>query len=165
MATLQKTGKTLGMNLVEPVRTNSEGIAKYLAKYLAKSIIIREVNHQEAQSEFLRGKGLVSKSTVDEEVRKPPSGRLYGCGGGKTRRTVWSGFAWHSPGSQAWRKEVQAFAAAIGISDYDQLSEKLGKHWCWNNMELIANWTGSPDDLEQAGAIGLRLALEHWTKK
>lgn len=155
MKRIQANSENVGVNMVEPVASTAEAVGRYLAKYLSKSLIIRKVNSEEAKSEYLKDrKGFIYRTEIDENVPEPPKVRLYGSSRGRnTNRTVWSGFAWNSPGRRQWRKNVQEFANALGVDEYGKLSDRLGPRWAYHYRELLRNWTGSPEDVRNAKMI------------
>jgi len=154
MAELQRNSETFGQNLIEPVASIAEAVGKYLAKYLAKTLIVGKVIDQEDRREYCRGRGLVNAQEVAENVQKQAKVRLYGCSRGQgAKRKVWSGFAWNSPGRREWRRKTQEFAAACGVTHYENLSAVLGPRWAYNYRQLISEWTGSEEDRRRVALV------------
>jgi len=94
-----------------PVRTNKEGIGKYIVKYLSK--------------------GLMARRKDGRRVRLTAYCR-------KVKRAVHLPFAWVSSGARLWRKKVGMTAERFGCKDLDGLSRLFGKHWAYHLKDLIA---------------------------
>lgn len=94
---------------LEPIQSTQEAIARYVGKYISKTIGTRK--------EEDKGSRLVN----------------YSRGWSKNSMK----FAWFTPGSKEWRRKVQLFAEYTGCSDLYQLSEKFGSDWCYKYAEFI----------------------------
>jgi hypothetical protein len=101
-----------------PIKSNTEGIAKYVGKYIAKSIENRLPED--------KGARLVRYSK--------------GARAGNTR------FSFYTEGSQEWRRKLALFAEIVNqkypeenIKQASDLSRILGKRWAFNHREYIIN--------------------------
>jgi hypothetical protein len=93
-----------------PVKSTSEGIAKYVGKYIAK--------HLDARKEEDRGARLVRYT---RNARK--------CG---TR------FAWAGVRGWLWRAKVKQFAAGFGIASPEGMRHSFGSRWAYLLADIIA---------------------------
>jgi len=118
----RKTARSYGFGRTEllPVRTSLQAMAKYLGKYIAKHIEVRQAD--------------------DKGVRLVRYGR--GVRAGTTR------FQFQSDGSREWRRKVATFAAIVQaqhpetpITQLSDLSLVLGKRWAYRHREYILNIT------------------------
>lgn len=91
-----------------PIRSNAEGIAKYVGKYLEKG------------SQF-RGKQFKGARMV-----------RYSRGW----RAVSQTFAWLDTGRE-WRKLVAQLAHILGCDSLDAICERLGKKWAYQALSLL----------------------------
>jgi hypothetical protein len=116
----RKTAPKFGFGRTEllPIQSNTEAIAKYVGKYIAK--------HMEVRNPEDKGVRLVRYSK--------------GSRAGTTR------FQFHSDGSIAWRRKVAIFAQIVQqrhpdkkISELSDLTPLLGKRWAYNHREFILN--------------------------
>ncbi len=144
-----------------PVRSNSEGLARYVGKYIAKHVGGR----------------------IDEDKGV----RLFSCSKGfKSANTC---FIWHSVGSWLWRQKVKAWAKDKGILHYEDIKDweyrqtnvvgnvvkiKLGKNWAWKYAGQIEStplpnrviyptldhWRAANDFPEEAVPFGVPLDAE-----
>lgn len=113
----RKTAKKFGFGRTEllPVKTTTDGIAKYVGKYISKSV--------EARKPEDKGVRLVSFSKL---------ARI-----GSTR------FTFVSHGSRAWRNKMKVFADLVAERfnkpkvEYEDLQVLLGTKWCWKFSDLI----------------------------
>lgn len=108
----RKTAKDYGFGRTEqmPVKSTSEGIAKYVGKYIAKHIDQRRQDDKGARL-----------------VRYSDSARRCG-----TR------FAWTGARSKEWRKKLASFATRHGCWSMDMLRERFGSRWAYRLAEHIA---------------------------
>jgi hypothetical protein len=122
-----------------PVKSNEEGISRYVGKYVSKHIGQREE----------RDKGI----RLVEYTR-----------GARVGSTA---FAWNNFRSTMWRSKVAHFAKRHGCETYGQLVSLFGPHWAYHHREailredwevLVPNWTiakslGLPPDAEIPGVV------------
>jgi hypothetical protein len=117
---LRKTARKYKFGRTEllPIKSNTEGIAKYVGKYIAKSIENRLPED--------KGARLVRYSK--------------GARAGNTR------FSFYTEGSQQWRRKLALFAEIVNqkypeenIKQASDLSRILGKRWAFNHREYIIN--------------------------
>lgn len=114
----RRTAKPYGFGRTEllPIRSNAEGIGRYVGKYLGK--------HMAQRKEEDKGVRLVRYSN-------------------RARHCV-TRFSWANDGAKEWRRKVQAFAwmmfEAQGITPTMQgLREALGPRWAYHWREFILN--------------------------
>jgi hypothetical protein len=88
---------------LKPIRSCSEGIAKYVGKYVAKHVDARKAE--------------------DKGVRLVSAAR--GAMVGTTR------FAWNSPRAKLWRAKVAAEAKACGFTDLGDFASAFGPRWAY----------------------------------
>lgn len=100
-----------GRHELLPVKSNAEGMARYIGKYVSKHIGQRE--------EAAKGKRLTtgSQGWCKNSVR----------------------FAWNTDGSKEWRRKVKTFAACLGINGEAGLYFKLGPNWAYRHADAIYN--------------------------
>lgn len=97
-----------GRSELLPIKTNDEGIAKYVGKYLDKGLAF---------------KGPQFKGMRTVRYRQRP-------------RIVGPRFSWVVQGAQ-WRDYVSTFAKLAGVSDSDGMRARYGKHWAfWVRLAL-----------------------------
>lgn len=100
-----------GRTELMPVKSNEEGLSKYVGKYIAKHIDSRE--------------------TRDKGVRLVRySGGSNPCG---------TKFMFHSHRAALWRWQVSEFARRNSCGDLDELSVKFGKKWAYFHRREIMN--------------------------
>jgi hypothetical protein len=106
-----------------PIKSTSEGIARYVGKYISKTVCNR--------LEQDKGTRMVNYSG-DSRIAS-------------TRFTVLS------EGSAQWRKKVKLFCKLmmeirqdIHFLDQHNISQVLGKHWCYHWREFILNLPDQP---------------------
>jgi len=92
-----------------PVKSTSEGIARYVGKYISK--------HIDNRQEIDRGVRLVEISRAARV--------------GSTR------FAWATAGAWLWRRKLGLVADAIGIPSMEDMTETFGPRWAYWLQELI----------------------------
>jgi len=98
-----------------PVRSTSEGIAKYVGKYISK--------HIEKRIDLDKGVRLVAYS--------------------KGARHATTRFSWASKGSAEWRRKVATFVGAnhayglIGEPTFAGMREVFGPRWCYRFREQV----------------------------
>ena len=114
----RKTAPGYGFGRTEllPVRSSIEAMAKYVGKYIAKHMEVRQAD--------------------DKGVRLVRYSR--GSRAGTTR------FQFQSEGSQAWRRKVATFAQIVQaqhpetrVSELKDLSRVLGKRWAYHHRDFI----------------------------
>lgn len=94
---------------LEPIQSNQQAIARYVGKYISK--------------------------TIGTRIEEDKGARLVNYSRGWSKNSMQ--FAWYTPGSQEWRRKVRLFAEYTGCSDLYQLSEKFGSDWCYKYAEFI----------------------------
>lgn len=99
----------LGRSELLPIRTNIEGIARYIGGYIGKHIGKRHLED--------RGMRLIVSSR------------------GWSKHS--SRFSWVSPGAQEWRKKVAIFALLMGCADHYDLKKKLGPRWAYHYAKVV----------------------------
>lgn len=126
-----------GRSEMLPIRTNDEGIARYIGKYISKGILGR--------SDAQKGIRLVSYSK------------------GWAKNSVQ--FQWLTPGSQEWRKKLELFAAIHGCSSMYDLTDKLGPNWAYKYQDDIFSLPGPAEVTRYDSLIAKYqfLAKEHLT--
>jgi hypothetical protein len=95
-----------------PVKSTSEGIARYVGKYVSK--------HIENRQDRDKGVRLVAMSK--------------GARIGSTR------FAWATPGAWLWRKKLSLLAESLGIDSIEEMSEEFGPRWAYRIQEIVARF-------------------------
>lgn len=113
----RRTSPKYGFGRVEliPVRSNAEGIAKYVGKYISK--------HVEARERRDKGVRLVRYS--------------QGAKNGTTN------FAFYSPGSREWRRKLAIFAqkvteaTGIRVDSLADFTRALGPRWAYHYRDYI----------------------------
>ena len=105
-----------------PVKSNTDGIANYVGKYIGK--------HMEVRSPEDKGARLVRYSTA--------------------ARHATTKFAFYTDGSAAWRRKVALFAQIVSeahgtLPTMEGLKDALGPKWAYNNREFIL---ALPDPME-----------------
>jgi hypothetical protein len=117
----RRTAKEYGFGRTEllPVKSNEEGLSKYVGKYIAKHVGARED----------RDKGV----------------RLVRYSRGASNGSVAFMFASHR--SRLWREQVKEFARRNGCASLDDLTEKFGKRWAYGQREAITSIEPSPISL------------------
>jgi hypothetical protein len=107
------TAKRFGFGRTEllPVKSNEEGISKYVGKYIAKHIEARKVDDKGARLvRYSRG--------------------ANACG---------TKFQFKSPRSRLWRWQLGEWARRRGFSDFGEISKSLGPKWAYHfRSEIIA---------------------------
>lgn len=109
----RKTAPLYGFGRTEqmPVKSSSDGIAKYVGKYIAK--------HLDQRRQDDKGARLVRYSAAARR-----------CG---TR------FAWVGEKPKLWRKQVELFALRNSCYTLEQLAEKFGSNWAYRLAEYITS--------------------------
>lgn len=115
----RRTAPKYGFGRTEqmPVRSTSEGIAKYVGKYIAK--------HVDKRRQDDKGLRLVRYSEGSKNTTNQ--------------------FAWYSPAARLWRAKLRTFAKEYSIHEYDELSRVLGSRWAYKFRDAIAS-TIVPDE-------------------
>lgn len=99
----------LGRSELLPIKSNAEGMARYLGKYISKHLNKRE--------------------TSDKGVRLVNSSRNW------SKNSV--NFAWYTEGSVEWRRKLALFAEYLGCTELYELTEKLGSGWAFKYLDDI----------------------------
>jgi hypothetical protein len=94
---------------VVPVKSNAEGISRYIGKYISKHIGNRQPED--------KGCRLVRFS--------------------RSARVGTTNFAWNSPRAWLWRAKVAAFARKHGCADLDELKGVFGDNWAHHQKHAI----------------------------
>ena len=94
---------------LEPIQSNQQAIARYVGKYISK--------------------------TIGARIEEDKGARLVNYSRGWSKNSMQ--FSWFTPGSQEWRRKVRLFAEYTGCSDLYQLSEKFGSDWCYKYADFI----------------------------
>ena len=89
-----------GRHELLPIRTNIEAAAHYVGKYVSKDMHVYE---------------------EDKGVRRVSYSR------GQVRSS--SNFAWHSEGSQEWRRKINILAHFLGLEDMSDFKARFGPRW------------------------------------
>lgn len=100
-----------GRHELLPIRSNAEGMARYMGKYISK--------HIGARKEEDKGKRLVTAS--QDWIKNS------------------SKFAWNTEGAKEWRRKVKLFAEHMGIHGDAGLYFKLGPNWAFKHLDSIYN--------------------------
>lgn len=97
--------KAYGFGRVElmPIETTVEAVSKYVGKYISKH--------------------------VDSRTEQDKGVRLFDSSRGFVRSST--KFQWNGEGSKEWRKNVEKFAALVGVDDLEGMSEKFGSRWAY----------------------------------
>jgi len=98
-----------GRHELLPIRSNAEGMARYMGKYISK--------HIGARKEEDKGKRLVTAS--NDWLKNN------------------SKFAWNTDGGKEWRRKLGKFARIIGCEDMDDIYSKLGPGWAYKHIDSI----------------------------
>lgn len=98
-----------GRSELLPVKSNADGIARYVGKYISKHIGTRAEEH--------KGVRLISYST------------------GWERNSI--RFAWNTENSHEWRRKVEIFAEHHGCTEIYHLSAKFGSNWAYKYAQDI----------------------------
>lgn len=99
----------LGRSELLPIKSNAEGMARYLGKYISKHLNKRE--------------------SSDKGVRLVNASRNW------SKNSV--NFAWYTEGSVEWRRKLALFAEYMGCTELYQLTEKLGTGWAFKYLDDI----------------------------
>ena len=97
-----------GRHELLPIRTNIEAAAQYVGKYVSKDMHVYE---------------------EDKGVRRVSYSR------GQVRSS--SSFAWHSEGSQEWRRKVNILAHFLGLEDMSDFKARFGPRWARHLADTI----------------------------
>jgi len=96
-----------GRHELLPVKSNAEGIARYVGKYISKNV--RERRPADKGARLVRYIGF-----------KPGD------------RTAHSQLAWTSDNAWLWRHKLAAFAKEHNLRDMDAVTRAGGKRWAWH---------------------------------
>jgi hypothetical protein len=130
----RKTAKKYRFGRTEllPIRSTSEGIARYIGKYLGK--------HFEARLYSDKGVRLVEYS--------------------RGARTASTRVSVLNKGSELWRKKMALFAEFVGFrhdlgrsATFEELSELLGKKWAYFNREFILQLPVEEEETSENTAV------------
>jgi len=105
-------GYSFGRFELVPVRTNQDGISKYLAKYLSKGL-----------------------SAIKPDGRRV---RLWAISR-NVQRAVRMPFAWVSTGARLWRRKVTMVAERFRCRDFEDIRNLAGPSWAYHLKDLIAS--------------------------
>ena|GEM_PF-1192069 len=107
-----RTAKKYGFGRTElmPVKSNADGVARYVGKYIQKNLDCRTAAD--------KGARLVS----------------YSKGAGQVKA---NGFAWNSPRAYLWRTKLAQMADKCGILEYKELKETFGARWAWTIQKRV----------------------------
>jgi len=108
----RKTAPEFGFGRTEqlPVKSTSDGIAKYVGKYIAKHI--------------------------DQRRQDDKGARLVRYSEGA--RAVSTRFAWANGRGRVWRQKLSQFATRHHVWSIEMMNERFGPHWAFKLSELIA---------------------------
>lgn len=106
MRRLSSVSKEIGRIQVEPIRSNAEGVGKYLSKYLQKGVMYR-------------------KAWSNGEKT-----RLWAKSKGAARR-VSCQFAWNSDRAREWRGKLALVGEHFGVQ-YGEMKERFGPRWAYH---------------------------------
>jgi hypothetical protein len=98
-----------GRSELLPIKSNGEGIGRYIGKYISKGI--------KGRSGDQKGVRLVTYSK------------------GWSRHSV--KFQWNTKGSAEWRRKVKLFAWENRCADLHELKEKFGPTWAYSRQSVI----------------------------
>ena len=111
-----KTAKAYGFGRTEllPVKSNAEGLSRYVGKYIAKNI--------DGRKESDRGARLVmySRSMETAGAHLKPNA-----------------FAWNSPRAWLWRQRVGKVAERCGIRSIGEFREHFGTTWAFSLAKRV----------------------------
>jgi hypothetical protein len=110
----RKTAKKYGFGRTEflPIKSNEEGIARYVGKYISKHVRAR--NRDDCGARLVRFIGF-----------RPGD------------RTATANFSWNTEGAWLWRQKVAAWCKERGIISYLDLRLRGGPRWAWRYKEEI----------------------------
>lgn len=94
---------------LEPIKSNSDGLARYVGKYISKHMGSREK----------RDKGV----------------RLISASKGWVRNSV--KFAWNTPNSQLWRSNLARLANLLGFDDMSGFTKQFGPNWAYHLADVV----------------------------
>lgn len=115
-----------GRSELLPVKSNADGIARYIGKYISKHIGSRAEEH--------KGVRLISYST------------------GWERNSI--RFAWNTRNAREWRRKVEIFAKYHGCQEFYQFSAKLGPNWAYKYLQEIIDIDSRENEREFNKAHG-----------
>jgi len=92
-----------------PVKSNAEGLSRYVGKYISKHINVRKLEDKGVRLvEYTRGARV-----------------------GNTR------FSWVSTHAKLWRAKLHEWASKHGLDSYEQISSVFGPRWAYHHREAI----------------------------
>lgn len=108
----RETAERYGFGRTEllPIKSNREGIARYVGKYVSKHI--------------------GQRIEADKGVRMVEYSK-----GAKMARTA---FAWVTPRAQVWRQKLAVLAERARIKTYDGFQQRFGQRWAWQLRDAVA---------------------------
>ena len=101
-----------GRHELMPVKSNAEGIARYVGKYISKHVTQRQAEDKGARVVRFIG-------------YKPGMRRTCGR------------FSWNNTNGWLWRHKTAAFARRFGLSDIGQIKLNFGARWAYHLQDLI----------------------------
>jgi len=110
----------LGRAELLPMRRGHEAIAEYIGKYLEAGLVLRRHSW---------------KGCRRMEMDRRNKSQWLAC----TRK-----FSWVSNGAKQWRERLGQFATAMKLSDYSELTAKLGRSWAYHLRSALS--TDSQED-------------------
>jgi len=137
--TMKKYG--FGRHELLPIRSTSEGIGRYVGKYLSKG------------------------RAADTEGRDKGVRRIEYLQGARRQSLQWS---WVTPGAWVWRHKLGVWMAKRGFKSFEEVRAECGPKWAWNHRLQIEE-TELPEDtvwptIAHMEAAGLRedgLSIRH----
>lgn len=101
-----------GRHELMPVKSNAEGISRYVGKYISKHVTQRRAED--------KGARIVRFIGFKPGMRKT-------CGK----------FSWNTDNGWLWRHKVAAFAGRFGITELSQMKEFFGARWAYHLQDQI----------------------------
>jgi hypothetical protein len=120
----------LGRHELLPIKSNGEGMAKYVGKYVGKGCDYHPLD-----------KGFRSISLSQEW------------------RIATMKIQWHSPGAQLWRAKCAAFAESKGLPNIAAVSLVLGPKWAYVHREQILDTPCSEFPSQAAAALDVQRSV------
>lgn len=114
-------GHGFGRHHLLPVRRNAEAIARYLAKYLAKCVSIKN------RFPHLRGARMLNYAQ-------------------SWPRVAWPVFSWVGEGGTQWRSFLRSYAHNKGVSCISGMADVFGKKWGHRAGQIFRFWKALPED-------------------
>jgi hypothetical protein len=95
-----------------PVKSNAEGVARYVGKYISKHIRQRVADDKGAR--------------LVRYIGYKPDDRTASCR-----------FSWNSENAWLWRHKVAAYAKRHGVTGLDGMRRKFGRRWAYRRCREI----------------------------